>query len=191
MYFYMNTFLKFFLVIAGIIIIFLLVITVSRVLNRDQATPTQPVETNLAVDMVQQAITTVPEQTFVSGQTVIRVENFMNNGKTFDDPMNPTNYILSGDLGYCLEDGFCLNNSDSSNYEIWFNGKDGVFYIRLLEQPIRAARLDAEQFLQRTLNLSAMQLCSLDYYMSVSEYTDVRYVGQHLQFSSCVGSQKL
>jgi hypothetical protein len=188
----MNRFLKIFAVIILTVIAVLSTVTLYRFFSSaDEVQIVRPADTTSTIDLVQQAITPVSDDTFSSGNIVIHVDDFMNNGKTFEDPMNPGNYILSEDIGYCPDGADCVGDIYASNFTIWFDGTDGVFYVRLLEQPIRTARLDAEQFLQRTLELSPPQLCDLDYYMSVSEYTDARFAGQHLQFSACIGSQTL
>ena len=188
---YMNTFYKVFLVFTIVAIFLLSTATIYQWLFVPKSLPAEPVAPALNVDQIQQAITMLPDNAFVSGQVSIKVDDFMNEGNTFEDPMNPGNYILSGDIGYCIDDGACPDSVSARTYSIWFDGADSVFFIRLLEQPINTARLDAERFLQRTLNLTAAQLCEINYYMSVSESVSREYAGQHLQFSTCAGSQKL
>lgn len=187
----MNNSLKFFIIVVGIVVIILSSITGYRLFFSKQSTSPQLAPIDSSVDTVRQAITTVSDQSFESGLTTINTEDFMNSGQTFEDPMNPGNYILSGNVGYCLENGFCPSGFSADNFEIRFNGRDGVFFIRLLEQPVRTARLDAEVFLQDVLKLSAAQLCDLDYYMSVSELISPQFAGVHLKFSTCPGSQRL
>lgn len=187
----MNTFYKIFLLFTIVAVVLLSIATVYQFLIVHESVPAEPAVPVFDVDQEQQAITMLPDAAFVSGTVSIMVDNFMNNGQTFEDPMNPGNYILSGEIGYCLEDGFCPDGLSAENYSIWFDGTDRVFFIRLLEQPLSTARLDAERFLQNLLNLTPLQLCGLDYYMSVSEDTSMQYAGQHLLFSACAGTQKL
>ena len=187
----MNTFLKIFTIIVIIIVFILSVVTVYRfVLSPDQAPAIEQTD-NPAVDFMQQTITTLPEQTFVSGGTTISSDKFMNNGLTFEDPNNQGNYILVGDRSNCVSDEQCTEGFYADNYSIWYDATDSVFFIRLTDLPLRKARLDAEFFLKNRLNLSDLQLCNTKYYMSVPEYVSTEFASEHLLFSTCVGSQQL
>jgi|GEM_PF-5863622 len=191
----MNIFLKTFLILSAVTIAVLSVITLyqytanqnTQIENTTQFFP----EKN--EDRVQQAITPIsePNNSLLSGTVAINVDNFMNFGMTFEDPVNPNNYILSDNLEYCVVDGSCINNQVSSNFSIRFDATDGVFYVQLLEQPIEEARRTAESFLTKVLQISRPELCELNYYMSVLESVDKQFSGKHLQFTACAGSQRL
>jgi len=190
----MNWILKTILLILAITVCVLFMVTMHRIFFSAEVVPlgTQSgAPSTDFTDLTNQTVTALPDDTFISGEVQIQIDDFMNNGQTFEDPMNPGNYILMQDIGYCASGSECNTEEYSSNFDLWFDGEDRVFYIRLLQQPIAASRLAAERFLQRTLNLSPRELCDLQYYMSVSEYTDTRFAGQHLQFSTCAGAQSL
>jgi hypothetical protein len=189
----MNTYLKTFVLLTILTVIILSAVTVYKYQNTSNDPGVIPAESPLAVDIVQQAIsaTVVADKTLTSGTVVIEVNDFMNDGVTFEDPANPGDYILSSHIGYCLENGFCPDEYSSKYFTIWFDAKDSVFFVQLLEQPIATARREAELYLSNVLNITPKELCGLEYYMSVLKNVDERFAGQHLQFSLCSGSQNL
>lgn len=191
----MERILKFFTIFTIISVLVLLTITLLRFLGSDQndVTSTTTASDNLALDRVQQAITSVPEPTqeIVSGEVRIPVNKILNDGKTYKDPANQGSYVLHGDLEYCLDTSVCPDNRESESFAVSLDGRNGIFYVSLLTQPVSAARVDSEKFLKKTLGVTSNELCDLSYYMSVPDFVGSVYEGQHLLFSNCLNSQQL
>lgn len=185
----MNSFLKFFIRFTIIAVMILSGVTVYQYMTTtevpEQRPPVVPMEQK--DDLVQQAIidTSDIRQFVTSGNVKIPLSDFMNAGKTFQDPANPGNYILSGDLGYCLGGDVCLDNSVSDAFTVWFDGRDGVLYVSILAQPMILVRDEVENYLGDTLGLDPEELCDLNYYMGVPAWVDSAYAGQHVLFSQC------
>ena len=190
----MDKFLKIFVIFTVIAVLILSTITVYQfVLKPNDGDLLDNAILDASENSQQQEIVSMsdPEQSFTSGTVKLQVSDLLNEGKTFEDPSNSGNYILHGDLGYCLNSGKCLNNSKVDNFSIWFDARDSVFYISLLAQPVATARLDAESFLLQTFDLTPAELCKISYYMSASSEVDVQASGQHLRFSFCTGAQNI
>lgn len=125
-----------------------------------------------------------------NGQVFV-VRDFLNNGETAKDVVNPGYFILAGDAGYCLANGTCVKGAASDEFFISFNQKTGFFNISLLKEPIAQARANAEKFIMSRLAIGRVQLCSLEYFVSVSSSVNPIYAGKNLGFSFCPGATEL
>lgn len=126
-----------------------------------------------------------PEGIIQSGATTLKVAEFLADGITLQDPMNPGDYILAGDLGYCTDDGLCLDNATSESFMVTFHSADGYFNITLFSNPVSYARRDAERFLQDKLSISRSEMCNLSYNIMVPYWINEQFAGQDLRFSFC------
>lgn len=137
--------------------------------------------------------TTTPNQMVLSsaeGKAII-TKDFIHNGETIADVMNPGSYQLAGSLGYCLANGTCPGGATSTDFNISYNGTTQFFNIVLLKEPLSLSRNAAEQFLGTLLGISNDQLCSLKYFVGTPYYVNSFYSGKNLGFSFCPGATVL
>lgn len=126
------------------------------------------------------------ERVLLSGDgTGIVVQDFIGNGTTFQDPMNLSVYVVSGDIGYCAPQRGCLNNSISDQFSISFDIRTSTFTITILSKQIDVAILAAENHLMSTLGISRSGLCDVRYEMAVPQWVSEQYAGQRLLFNAC------
>ncbi len=125
-----------------------------------------------------------------NGNTVM-ANDFIHNGVTKEDPQNTGNYYLAGSIGYCLSDGSCPSGATSTEYHIVYFSQDQSFIISLISEPIGQARIDAEEFLLKTLGLNQQQLCKLKYNVLTTSSVNSEYAGENLGFSFCPGAVAL
>lgn len=123
----------------------------------------------------------------IAGQdsTAIEVRDFVHNGETIQDVVNPGNYVLAGSLGYCLADGTCPKAADTQAFSISYDEKSASFGIVLLKEPLGETRLAAEAFLSSRLGISRAQLCSLTYYIGTPYWVNEQFSANNLGFSLC------
>lgn len=115
----------------------------------------------------------------------LEVRDFIHNGETIQDVVNPGNYVLAGSLGYCLADGTCPKAADTSTFSISYDEKNASFGIVLLKEPLGETRLAAEAFLSSRLGISRAQLCSLNYYIGTPYWVNEQFSAHNLGFSLC------
>ncbi len=126
----------------------------------------------------------------VNGEILV-VKNFINDGNTVNDVVNPGRYILAGSAGYCLENGYCPESVVSTDgFSIVYDETWKAFNI-LLQVPIAQNRFKAEQFLLERLGTTKESLCNIEYYVGVTSYVNPEYAGMNLGFSFCPGSVEL
>jgi hypothetical protein len=126
-----------------------------------------------------------------SDKSTIITKDFIHNGETVADTVNPGLYQLAGSLEYCLADGTCPSGAATTDFSISFNSKTQFFTIALLAEPIGTVRGSAEQFLISRLGVSPVQACSLQYFIGTPNYVNASYSGKNLGFSFCPGAVKL
>ena len=119
------------------------------------------------------------------------MKDFIHNGETVADTVNPGTYVLAGSLGYCLADGSCPSGAPTTSFAISYDEKIRFFNIVLLEEPLGVTRFEAEQFLANRLGLSREQLCSLDYSIGAPYWINDAYADKNLGFSMCKGATPL
>ncbi len=115
----------------------------------------------------------------------IAVKDFIRNGETVTDTVNPGSFVLAGSVGYCLEDGSCPEGANTDNFSITYNNEIQSFNIVLLAEPLRRSREASERFLIERLGLSKEDLCRLNYNLGVPYFVNEQFAGQNLRFSFC------
>ena len=115
--------------------------------------------------------------------------DFLHNGVTIADNANPGFYFLSGTLPCAT--GQCPAAAPSTEYEVLYNANKQFFNVALTQEPLGKSRTDVEIFLERTLGLSAAQLCSLRYFVTTDSRTNSIYAGKSLGFDGCAGATAL
>ena len=125
-----------------------------------------------------------------SGGSVV-VSDFIHNGETAADIENSGRYFLAGSLGYCIANVGCPSGFASTDFQIIYTASDQSFHIGLLNEPLKNARLEAEQFLQTRLGISQAQMCNLYYYVETTAAISPIYDNKNLGFSFCPGAVQL
>ncbi len=142
-----------------------------------------------------QASSTPPtEQTLTltgQGGEKIVVKDFVNNGQTIKDTVNPGNYYLVGSPGYCLGDGTCPRAGEEVDYNISYNESDQSFTIILSEEPLKSVRERAENELMKFLGIPQTSLCALTYWVVTPYWVNQLYSGKNLGFSFCTGATQV
>ncbi len=127
----------------------------------------------------------------VQGGGTLVVTDFIHNGETIADTVNPGLYVLAGDLGYCLADGSCPTAASTSDFKVSYNSKTNFFTIVLLKEPLGAVRLAAEQFVSSRLSIVGQQACGLHYSIGAPYWVNTLYDSKNLGFSFCPGATVL
>lgn len=83
------------------------------------------------------------------------------------------------------------NASSTPPYSIQYIDSTQFFSISLLQQPIGAARVQAEKYLMTKLGLTTAQMCRLKYSVAVPAPVDQTYAGTSLGFSFCADAVPL
>lgn len=129
--------------------------------------------------------------TQIKGQAGMVVMNdFIHNGVTIKDPSNPGNYLLAGSFG-CVPNPEPCTAEPVKNFTVYYNGAPQSFTITLNEEPLGASRLAMEAFMMRTLGLTEVGMCSLNYYVGVRSEVNEQYSGKNLGFSFCPAATRL
>ena len=119
------------------------------------------------------------------------VIDFIHNGETIADVVNPGSYVLAGTLGYCLANGTCPSGYVTSDFSVLYNEKMNFFDIVLLKEPLGTVRFKAEQFLVDRLGITEQQACSLNYSIGAPYWVNTIYSDKNLGFSFCPGATVL
>lgn len=152
--------------------------------------PTTPI----SVGTPQSASSSAQMTITIQGNATIQVNDFVHRPETKEDAANPGNYMLAGNLGYCLQDQRACQaaTTTENNFSIYYYGQSQTFYINLLKLPLGKAREDAEQFLMTMLGITdKQQMCNLKYSVGVTRYVSEDYAGDNLLFSFCPGETLL
>lgn len=178
---------------AGALVLLIICAIVVYVYTRPRATPvaTGP-GTSFPIASSSVVTSNVPAVITITGQNgmQLRTKNFIDNGTTIKDTVNPGNYLLAGALGYCLPGIACVA-ATSSEFNIFYDSNANAFTIGLLTEPLGTARLHAEVFLEQSLGLSAKDLCALNYYIGTTYRVNENYASENLGFSACPGATQL
>jgi len=152
---------------------------------------TLPVSTSTSVGSVVPGDTPIPPGEISvrvqDGKSIV-VNDFIHNGVTVADTINPGRYLLAGNLGYCYPDSAQCQAASTTNFIVFYNSKPQSFTIALTEEPVGKARLAMEQFMLKTLGISQQQLCALNYSVGVTRYVNEQYTAKNLGFSFCPGA---
>jgi len=179
----------------AIIIIVLIVLSTALIMFlvislRGDGAPTEP--TNPAQQGTSTPVTPIP--TTVQGKIsvhsanggFITVNDFLKDKATVADPVNAGYYYLGNHYAF---DG----NVPSANpdYVISYIAPTQYFNISLTSEPVKEARLKAEQYLLLKLKISKEQMCALNYTVSVPGFVNESLSSISLGFSFCPGSVPL
>lgn len=121
----------------------------------------------------------------------LEVNDFIHNGETIEDVVNPGVFVLAGDLGYCLVDGTCPVAAETDLFSISYDQKSQSFSVGLLKEPLSETRIEVEAFLITRLGISKQQLCVLNHYVGTPYWVNERFTGINLGFSGCPDSVTL
>ena len=124
----------------------------------------------------------------------IQIKDFLHNGVTIPDIVNPGHWVLAGSLGY--KPGPGLKGMKSTAYpsklfQITYDEQDQFFNTILISKPVGKARQEAEKFLLRTLRVTKEQLCRLNYNVGTTYRVDDRYDYGNLGISFCPDAREL
>jgi hypothetical protein len=116
----------------------------------------------------------------------IRVNNFLQDPATVQDPTNQEYYYL----------GYHPSFTDTEvippvPYVIAYVASTHFFNIVLTREPIAESRHEAEQYLMTKLGITEGEMCTLSYMLSVPGYVNEYYSGTSLGFSFCTGAAVL
>ena len=121
----------------------------------------------------------------------IMANDFINNGVTFEDPVNEGSFYLAGKLDYCLEDGTCPDTR-TPEFSILYLEAEQSFIVSLNEEPLRESRGKAEEYLMRALGISQNEMCSLTHTVGTTVSVNEAYGSiTDLGFSFCPGATAL
>jgi hypothetical protein len=115
----------------------------------------------------------------------IEVKNFIFDERTYEDPINEGYY----QLGYFVDPR--IDKAPESKYIIEFMSQTQYFAVVLLQEPIAAARIEAEMFLMDHLDITQAELCTIDYMVTVPSSVNLIHAGVDLRFSFCPGTVEL
>ena len=111
--------------------------------------------------------------------TNVTIKNFLKDGTITPDTQNPGLFFLGNT--------FTLDSQRMSlpPYVIVYEEGTGFFNIALLQKPLAASRLEAENYLINLLQVDKGALCGLSYTVSVPGYVDEMASGVDYRFSFC------
>lgn len=115
----------------------------------------------------------------------VTVKDFIHNGETVADVVNPGSYVLAGSLGYCLADGSCPHGADTDDFSILYSESTQFLRIILLKEPLGSVRESAERFIIDRLGITEQEACSLKYVVGTPYWINAAYDNKNLGFSFC------
>lgn len=122
-----------------------------------------------------------------SGEPIV-VDNFINNGVTEQDPINPSQYYLAGKNALCELERDCYSGAPTDDFDVVYFSDEEAFAIGLTAEPLGEARRSAEQFLMNTLGITEAEMCALNYFLTTDAGVSEQYAGADLGFSFCPGA---
>ncbi|GEM_PF-1796837 len=183
------------IIIASVLLAFtvVIVLVVSFVLLTGSSSTESPGDDQLipTTGLFPSGFDTTETSTLSTAEGELVVNDFVHNGETVADPVNPGNYVLAGDVGYCLADGTCPHGADSERYSISYDDQKQFFTVILLKEPLNESRLAAETFLIERLGISREELCLLNSYVGIPYWVNDRFADGTVGFSACPQSVRL
>jgi len=123
--------------------------------------------------------------------STIHKVDFIHNGITIPDPNNAGNYILAGDRQWpCTAEKPGCRIGPPGKFSIMYISSTKYFGISIGE-PLAQSRKAAQEFLMKTLGITASEMCGLMYSVGTTVYDDYDYAGKELRFSFCPGAINL
>jgi hypothetical protein len=171
--------------ILGFIIVAILVVffVVLKVITGSPNTPVASTTTSSSAVSNTSVVTSSPA---ANDSSTTLAEQVLHDSDTKSDPDNSGQYFLGNALN--PENSTA---SDTPPYVITYIAGTNSFSIALLQEPIGAARMEAEQYLMQHFSLTEGQMCALDYTVSTPAYVNSTYAGTSLGFSFCPGAVQL
>jgi len=123
--------------------------------------------------------------------SIILTRDFLHNGITIPDLSNKGQYLLAGDLGYCVTDPQKCQAGNAKDFNIYYYEDTKAFGVALLDEPLGNVRARMEQFLMGELGISEQNMCRLKYFVTTTSYVNEKYSGNNLGFSFCPGATPL
>lgn len=121
----------------------------------------------------------------------IPVRDFIHNGVTEEDVVNPNTYFIAGSADYCTADGVCPGGAETDRYTITYSKEDDWFSVLLNKEPLGEVRREAETYLLTQLGITEQQACALNYQVATLSYVSQYYADRELRFSFCPGAVPL
>ncbi len=150
----------------------------------------EPVVTNppgTGTPVVTEPVPTSEEIKLVgAGGGSIGVRNFLKDTTTVTDPSNEGYYFLGNHYPF---DG--STPTELPHYIISYIADTQYFNVVLTSEPVGTSRLEAEQYLMQALDITPVQMCALNYMVSVPGYVNETLSDISLGFSFCKGSTPL
>ncbi len=125
-----------------------------------------------------------------AGGTIV-TKDFLHNGETVADVVNPGTYVLAGSLGYCTASGVCGANASTTDFSISYATSTQFFNIILLAEPVGLVRSAAERFFLARLGIGEQAACALNYFVGTPYWVNESYDNKNLGFSFCHGATAL
>jgi hypothetical protein len=116
----------------------------------------------------------------------VPVKDFINDPSTVVDEVNKGNYYLGNHFS---SDG--APPAQMPPYVITYIASTQYFSIGLFTEPLGESRKKAEQYLMNQLGITQVQMCTLNYIVSVPNFVNEKYSGTNLKFSFCEESVPL
>ena len=151
--------------------------------NTQTPVTTTPLTSNSGSSQGQVNIPSASHSIYLTSDTgaVIKTNDFIQDVTTAKDTVNPGYYYIGSGPNY----------GGTSSYKIEYVSATQYFNVSLLQEPIGAARQQAEQYLMQKLGISQDQMCHLKYMVSTPAAVDTTYAGIDLGFSFCPDGTKL
>lgn len=111
------------------------------------------------------------------------VPNFLDSSLSIEDQNNANYYFIGHDFPSIPE--------DSQEFVIEYQADTQFFNIIILEEPLAASRIKAEEYLKDVLGLEEEQMCLLNYTVGVPRTVNEYFAGYSFGFSFCPGSVEL
>lgn len=172
-----------------VLIILIVALGLAIVVSVFRGATTPPVPEGFTTELPTAVSQESPAETLrlASGQTV---QNFLTNGETVADVVNPGHYLLAGSVGYCLADGTCPEGFATDSFVISYHENQSQFAVGILAEPIGTVRQEAEAFLIDRLGIEPAVLCELNATVLVPVGLNPDVVGE-IGFSVCADSLPL
>ncbi len=114
----------------------------------------------------------------------VTVRDFKKDSDVLPNQINKGYYTL----GYQPTEATTTSGAPTSPYLVTYVDTTQYFNITLLQEPLKATRAAAEQYLGAKLGLPQVEMCRLKYMLSVPASVSEFYTGQNLGFSFCPGA---
>jgi hypothetical protein len=170
-----------YIVLAAIVALIVLVVMGSMYIFGAHSTPSLPVDTAQNSFPDSRPAVTPGEQTAPSTAR----KDILQDPETKADTNNKGHYFVGNSVD--------PTSSAPPNvpYVIEYIAATDFFSIALMQEPIGAARTQAEQYLMKHLGIAESEMCHLRYTVTTPAWVDTTYANTSLGFSFCAGATPL